>query len=613
MPGIAGIIAKRPVESAASLIDKMVKTIARGPASSSGTYLHAATGLGIGWALHKGSFGDCLPAWNGKKDLAVFFAGENFADAGEIEALGAKGAGLRAGGAGYLPYLVERRGENFAENLNGFFSGLVLDVSQNKLVLFNDRYGLGRIYWHENADAFFFASEAKALLSILPAIRQLDPTGFSEFLTCGCALQNRTLYKDVFLAPPASKWTFSKGQPVRKETYFRKETWENQGRLSEAEFYDQLKATWPRIVPKYFIGDRPVGMSLTGGLDGRMIMAWAGLKPGSLPCYTFAGSYRDCTDVIAARKVAKVCQQSHRLIPVNGDFITRFPTLAEESVYASDGAMDVTGSVELYVNKVAREIAPVRMTGNYGSEILRHNVAFKPGKLNSELYDSDLMQRSEAAAKAFRHEAEGNQLSFIAFKQVPWHHHSRLAVEQSQLTLRSPYLDNELVALAFRTPEGLTTSKIPALRIIAEGSPALSEIPTDRGLLYRPKPLFTKADHMYQEFTFRAEYAYDYGMPQWLAKIDHAFSPLHLERLFLGRHKFFHFRVWYRDKLGAYLKEMLLDPKTLSRPYVRKGALESMVRDHVSGTRNYTTELHQMLSCELMQRQLIEKNWGKAL
>ena len=34
-------------------------------------------------------------------------------------------------------------------------------------VLFNDRYGLNRVYYHEEADAFYFASEAKSLLSVL--------------------------------------------------------------------------------------------------------------------------------------------------------------------------------------------------------------------------------------------------------------------------------------------------------------------------------------------------------------------------------------------------------------------------------------------------------------
>jgi asparagine synthase (glutamine-hydrolysing) len=108
------------------------------------------------------------------------------------------------------------------------------------------------------------------------------------------------------------------------------------------------------------------------------------------------------------------------------------------------------------------------------------------------------------------------------------------------------------------------------------------------------------------EFTFRAEYAYDYGMPQWLSRIDHQLSPLHLERLFLGRHKFCHFRVWYRDGLSRYVREMLLDPRTLSRPYLQRNVLETMVRHHLKGDRNYTTEIHRLLTLELQHRLFID-------
>ena len=80
----------------------------------------------------------------------------------------------------------------------------------------------------------------------------------------------------------------------------------------------------------------------------------------------------------------------------------------------------------------------------------------------------------------------------------------------------------------------------------------------------------------YLEFTFKAEYAYDYGMPQPVARIDHAFSRLHLERLFLGRHKFYHFRVWYRDALANYVREMLLDSRSLARPSLERKRVEEI-------------------------------------
>jgi asparagine synthase (glutamine-hydrolysing) len=96
-------------------------------------------------------------------------------------------------------------------------------------------------------------------------------------------------------------------------------------------------------------------------------------------------------------------------------------------------------------------------------------------------------------------------------------------------------------------------------------------------------------------------------MPQWLARADHTLARLRLERLFLGWHKFCHFRVWYRDELSKYMKDVLLDPRTRQRPYLRGSRLEEMVNNHIRGNRNYTREIHKVLSAELTQRLLIEQ------
>ena len=71
-------------------------------------------------------------------------------------------------------------------------------------------------------------------------------------------------------------------------------------------------------------------------------------------------------------------------------------------------------------------------------------------------------------------------------------------------------------------------------------------------------------------------------------------SPLHLERLFLGRHKLLHFRVWYRDALADYVRNVLLDPRTLARPYIERKGVEAIVRGHLGGGENHTTAIHKL-------------------
>jgi len=545
--------------------------------------------------------------WNETRDVCLVFSGENFGDQSQIDELKAKGHRFNGENASYLVHLYEELGFDFFQKLNGWFSGVLVDLRADRVILFNDRYGLGRIYYHENAGGFYFSSEAKSLLKVIPRTRELDLKGLGESCSCGCVLQNRTLFAGIGLVPGGSIWIFSRSQKPSKETYFKKKALEQQSSINGVDFYQKLKETFPRVLKKYLHGESRIAMSLTGGLDGRMIMAWASAHPGTLPCFSFGGIYRDCSDVTLARQVAKTCHQPHRVITVGSEFLRGFPALAEKAIYISDGTMDVTGSVELYANSIAREIASIRLTGNYGSEILRGNVAFKPGPLCEGLFAPEFSRFVRAADETYADELKDNRLSFIAFKQVPWHHYSRLAVEQSQLTLRAPYLDNELVDLMYQAPPGLTESKEPFLRLIADGNPGLSRIRTDRGILYRPIPVITKVNHLYQEFTFKAEYAYDYGMPQWLAGFDHIFAPLHFERLFLGRHKFHHFRVWYRDELYQYLKDILLDPLTRNRAYMNGSRLEKILNDHIAGHRNYTLEIHRALTTELIQRQLIEQ------
>jgi asparagine synthase (glutamine-hydrolysing) len=163
--------------------------------------------------------------------------------------------------------------------------------------------------------------------------------------------------------------------------------------------------------------------------------------------------------------------------------------------------------------------------------------------------------------------------------------------------VRSPYLDNDFNKTVYRAPQAAADVR---LRLIADRSPALAALKTDRGV--GGGPVYSGISKAYQEFTYKAEYAYDYGMPHALARADRRLSALGLERLFLGRHKAFHFRRWYRRELSQYVREMLLDSRTLSRPYLQRRSVEAMVAAHVSGDGNYTTELHKVLGLELLHR-----------
>lgn len=600
-----------PREWAEPQLLRMVEALRHESFYLAGTWVDVPAGVYVGWVERKNSFADGVPLLNEGGETALVFSGEEFPEPGTKDGLKERGHTFDAKGPSYLVHVSEED-PAFPAKLNGRFHGLLVNRTRNTAVLFNDRYGMHRIYYHESADAFYFSAEAKAILKVRPELRAADSRGLGEFVACGCVLENRTLFKGIQVLPPAAAWVFQSGTVQRKGAYFEPSEWENQSPLEPEAYYQQLRDVFSRNLPRYFNGGERIGISLTGGLDTRMIMAWWKAPPQSLPCYTFGGPFRDCQDVILARQVAKICQQGHQVIPVGDEFLGRFPHYAERAVYLSDGCASANRAADLYANEIAAEIAPVRMTGNYGSEILRRLRAFKPVEPAPGLFNREFLSYVGTAKETYAQQLQGHAVSFTAFRQAPWYQYGLLALEQSQLTLRSPFLDNDLVRTAFRAPNSaIAKSDIfedneDCARLIADGNSVLRQLRTDRGLGGPPGSWSAPIFRTLLEFTFRAEYAYDYGMPQWLARIDHAFSPFHLERLFLGRHKFCHFRVWYRDAIAPYVREILLDPRTLSRPYIQREVLETMVQRHLTGHGNYTTEIHRLLTLELQHRLFID-------
>jgi asparagine synthase (glutamine-hydrolysing) len=336
-----------------------------------------------------------------------------------------------------------------------------------------------------------------------------------------------------------------------------------------------------------------------------MVMAWHKAAPGSLGCYTFAGPYRDCHDARIGRKVAEAAGQSHQIIRVGDEFLSHMRDYVERTVYLSEGCTSVINSRNIYVNQCARQIAPIRMTGNYGGEVLRRTRMFKPIDPAPGLFQPEFMAHVRQTRQTYSELLKCHPLTFTVFRQTPWYHYGLLSLEETQITTRTPFLDNELVQTAYRAPQSACNEDV-CLRLIAEGDPQMARIPTDRGKSFDRKGILAELRHQLYEFTFKAEYAYDYGMPQWVARTDHLLSPLHLERLFLGRHKYAHYRVWYRDILADYLREVLLDSRSLSRPYLCGKMLEEMVTRHTRGERNYTKEIHTVLTLELLHRMLID-------
>jgi asparagine synthase (glutamine-hydrolysing) len=558
-----------------------------------------------------------LAGWSGPTDdvmsrgpVAVRDAGITLFTAGEPRCDRLSDAGRRANdrsdrvGTRIVGH-YERRSDEFPSTVRGLFAGFLVDERRQQSVLFGDRLGMERLFTYEDAGAFFFSSEAKAILAAVPEARSFDPQGLSEFLACGCTLGGASLFRGIRVLPAGTVLTFDKQSAPRSRKYFDCRAWETLEPLPEGEWLERLGAALDNAVERDATEHPRVAVSLTGGLDSRMIMACLKARAGTVPCYTFGSMYRDTYDVRVARTVAALCRQPHEVLVLGEEFIAGLRAHFEKAAFISDGTLGLSGAAELYLNRLARRVAPVRITGNYGGELLRGFRAFKASMPNGDFLKPEMAERVRAAAEAFSGMTGVPPLSFTLFHQAP-SGYGRYAIERSQVTVRSPFLDDDVVQLLYRRPRGEAVGSEPSARLIGRRRPDLLAVPTDRGLLGGGGTLEHGARRIHREGLFKAEYWTSHGAPHWLAAISQRVAGQSLERLFLGRHKFVHPGPWGRRGLDDYTREVLVEGSSSAlAAHVDFNRVKAMLEQHLAGKRNYWEELDKLVTLALTCRVLL--------
>jgi asparagine synthase (glutamine-hydrolysing) len=606
MPGLAGIIRFAADESSDQDLGSMLGAMRHNDRYSRGTFVDRECGLRMGWTCHPGSFAEGMPLVSQNGDTVMIFSGETFEEPGQVARLSHAISDKNSTKAAYLLELYAELGEKFFAQLNGWFAGVIIDRRSKRVTLFNDRYGMGRIYYHAGPDEFLFASEAKALLKVRPALRAIQPERLAEYLRYNCVLGDRTLFSGISLLPKASAWSFERSTSPRKRQYFDYSEWESQPHLEDESFYSQWANTVERVFPRYAQEGNKVALSSTAGLDTRLIMAGLRGQLKQLPSYTFNGAWGELLDVRTGRKTARVYNQPHQSISINEQFLGGFADYARRAVHISDGTHDAFGAHDVFLNEIAREIAPIRLTGKFGSEIVRvrrlvPSRIYQPGLLCDDL--QTLVEQLPTFADT---NPRGHALTRVVTEEIPWHEHPRVAVEQSQLVLRTPYMDNELVKLMYQAPVGSRAAGDLQERYVRERAPEFARDITNMGRFSSSNPLVTRFFYYLFRAFFKVEYVYLHVTPHWLTWFDRKLEHWHLERLLSGRQKWEAYRIWIKTAFAPFLRETLCDSQAGYTQFFDYQTTRKMVERHIAGTHNYLEEINKALTVQLIFSSLLK-------
>ena len=310
-------------------------------------------------------------------------------------------------------------------------------------------------------------------------------------------------------------------------------------------------------------------------------------------------------DIRRAQQLAAICNHPHEVIRISEQFLQEFAGYARKSVYLSDGAHDAFGAHDVYFNEMARHIAPIRLTGKFGSEVVRTRRMIPSGNFPRHLVQPWLAHFLDEAPLFDHLSRRTHPLTRVVTEEIPWYELGRVTIEQSKVVMRTPYMDNALVKLMYQAPPGVRSSRELQVRYIKQRSQELGDLPTNMGGMAKNGQPIGKITYSLFWALFKAEYIYLFATPHWLTRIDRKLEKLRPERMLAGRQKFEAYRIWIKTHLADSIRDILLNPRARCTEYFDKASVEQVVERHVAGTHNYLYEINKMLTIELICSSLL--------
>ncbi len=523
-----------------------------------------------------------------------------------------------------IVHAYEQWGEDAFIRLRGMFGIGLWDRNKRALFLVRDRAGIKPLHYAERAGRLYFGSEIKSLIAAGAVEREIDLEALDHFLSFLYAPPDRSMFKGVRKLPPGHflRWQDGRATLTKYWEIGAQEPFAGTG----AEAAARLREVLAGAVRSHMMSDVPLGAFLSGGVDSSIVVGLMA-EASARPVKTFSIGFDEpqFDELEHARAVAAHFGTDHHECVVRPDglsildrLITHFDEPFADSsaiptwyvseiarrhvtvVLSGDGGDELFGGYDRYLphrriaqfdrlhvpgaRRLAGAMWPMLPHGARGKNFLRHVSRTDEGRYLDSVSYFQTDEKQALYSADVRRVVDGGQAErtlgahFERFAGLP--HHSRMmrfdfetylpedvltkvdrmSMAQS-IESRVPLLDNEVIDFAATLPSTLKIHGGRRKHVLKEAV---------RGLL--PEGI---ADRKKQGF----------GVP-------------------LG--------VWFRGGLTDVFSDVLASPRTRQRGYFEPLFIDRIVREHLSGKRDHTLRLWQLVVFELWHRQYLDHDAAPA-
>lgn len=448
----------------------------------------------------------------------------------------------------------------FLKDVDGYYAAVLYDNKENTSHLITDRYGFKPLYWGLINGDLVWSSELKGILGHADFKPAIDKEAVEEFFDVGYLLENRTWFEDVELVPPASILSFYlEKSNVEIKHYW---SWHNikpiKGYIAEREIAEELGRLFQESVRKRVNNEERMGITLSGGLDSRAILA--AVPEDYKPLHTFTFGKEGCDDIRIASVVSKIKQAEHHALIFRTD---KWLIPRVSNVWKSDASFSL-----LHM---------------HGTEFHNEYKTYMDYNLNGFLGDAILGGSYISINQTVEYKVRNRGRRFI---------NQALILGGAWLIHRRPFFDNNLVALIFSIPERLRIN---------------SHIYNKMLLKFFPE---------YFKYIPWQQTGYPINYPSLLVKLlsfkNRVVNKLKYESQRLGckftdLRNYTDYPEWIRQQSArVFFEKLLLNKKALYQDYLDRNMIHTCISDHMNKKMNYHDKLCLALTFELWLQQVFE-------
>ncbi|MBN2821332.1 MAG: hypothetical protein JXP36_20335 [Bacteroidales bacterium] len=270
-------------------------------------------------------------------------------------------------------------GANIHSQLSGTYQIFIADLKENHYFLFNSNSAMLPMYYFLSGNLLLFSSRLESFFRLQNLSWKIDPIAMTHYLMFGYALGHQSFLKSVYQLPAASLISGTKKWVIDK--YDSHDWLLNKPILNYKDGTDLLDELFEQAIRKITYGQTKIGLSITGGWDGRLILSYLrDLKTSPTLLYTYGKESH--IDMKIARKLSERFNYQHTPIFLDQSFVKQYEQLAIESVLLSDGLKASNRGHYVLMAKKLSQQTPLIISGNCGSNILK--IVQTPGAVYSQ-------------------------------------------------------------------------------------------------------------------------------------------------------------------------------------------------------------------------------------